>query len=205
GMYADILSMMTSADIDAAVNAIETIGKKFQVDVSKSSPLVSPSTTINVPCKLNSIDVAATFKVPLSTVGDLHKLINDIEAGKHDELLSGMTNDDRMETLDALDDSINLNVDESTIPSDHIVQSVDINTKSTSYAGAAGASAKDQQKLILTFVPWWLLQYLMMLTSLFLVKLSKRLVLALNTLYMATLLEREWRFWWLNTMPGTTG
>ncbi|GJS03256.1 zinc knuckle CX2CX4HX4C containing protein [Tanacetum coccineum] len=103
--------------------------------------------------------------------GDLHKLINDIEAGKHDELLSGMTNDDRMETLDALgticnsiqadnnhadvipckvshvDNSINLNVDESTIPSDPIVQSVDINTKLTSYAEAAGASAKDQPKV----------------------------------------------------------
>nr|GEU73845.1 hypothetical protein [Tanacetum cinerariifolium] len=30
------------------------------------------------------------------------KLINDIEAGKHDELLSGMTNDDHMETMDAI-------------------------------------------------------------------------------------------------------
>ncbi|GJU71748.1 zinc knuckle CX2CX4HX4C containing protein [Tanacetum coccineum] len=70
--------------------------------VSNSSPLVSPSTTISVPRELYSIDVAATFGVPLTTVGDLHKLINDIEAGKHDELLSEMTNDDRMETLDAL-------------------------------------------------------------------------------------------------------
>nr|GEU62989.1 zinc knuckle CX2CX4HX4C [Tanacetum cinerariifolium] len=102
----------------------------------------------------------ATFGVPLTTVGDLHKLINDIEAGKHDELSSQMTNDDHMETMDAIcticnssladnynadvipckvvhvDESINLNVDESTIPSDPIVQSVDINTKSTSYAGA---------------------------------------------------------------------
>nr|GEU72384.1 hypothetical protein [Tanacetum cinerariifolium] len=117
------------------------------------------------------IDVAATFGVLLSTVGDLHKLINDIEAGKHDELLFGMTSGDRMETLDALgsicnsiqanrnnayvipckvshaDNSINLNVDESTIPSDPIVQSVDINTKSTSYAGAAGVSAKEQPKV----------------------------------------------------------
>nr|GEV21652.1 hypothetical protein [Tanacetum cinerariifolium] len=81
-----------------------------------------------------------------------------------------MTNDDHMKTMDALgiicnsiqdninadvttgkvsdvDDSINLNVDESIIPSDLIVQSVDINTKSTSYAGAAGASAKDQPKV----------------------------------------------------------
>ncbi|GKC42313.1 hypothetical protein Tco_1060035 [Tanacetum coccineum] len=100
-------------------------------------------------------------------LGDLQKLINDIDAGKHDELLSELTNEDRMETLEALgsicnsikvdcnnanvipykvsyaDDSINLNVDESTIPSDPIVQSVDIN-KSTSYAGVAGGSAKDQ-------------------------------------------------------------
>ncbi|GJV61155.1 zinc knuckle CX2CX4HX4C containing protein [Tanacetum coccineum] len=70
--------------------------------VSISSPLVSPSTTINMPRGLYSIDVAATFEVPLTTVGDLYKLINDIEAGKHDELLSRMTNDDHMETLDAL-------------------------------------------------------------------------------------------------------
>ncbi|GKB98352.1 hypothetical protein Tco_0984489, partial [Tanacetum coccineum] len=115
--------------------------------VSNSSPLVSPSTTINVARELYSIDVAATFGVPLTTVGDLHKLITDIEVGKHDELLSEMTNDDRMKTLDALDDSINLNVDESTIPSDPIVQSVGINTKSTFYAGAEGASAKDQPKV----------------------------------------------------------
>nr|GEZ03798.1 hypothetical protein [Tanacetum cinerariifolium] len=50
-----------------------------------------------------------------------------------------------------VDDSINLNVYESTIPSDPIVQSVDINTKSTSYAGAAGASAKDQPKVNFNF------------------------------------------------------
>ncbi|GJR76088.1 zinc knuckle CX2CX4HX4C containing protein [Tanacetum coccineum] len=135
--------------------------------VSTSSSLVSPSTIINVPRELYSIDVAATFGVPLTTMGDLQKLINDIDAGKHDELLSELTNEDRMETLEALgsicnsikvdrnnadvipckvsyaDDSINLNVDESTIPSDPIVQSVDIN-KSTSYAGVAGGSAKDQ-------------------------------------------------------------
>nr|GEX17812.1 hypothetical protein [Tanacetum cinerariifolium] len=102
------------------------------------------------------------------------KLINDIKAGKHDELLFGMTNDDRLETIDALgticnsiwvdnnnadeipckvsdvDDLINLNVDESTIPSDPIIQSMDINTKSTSYAGAAAAS--NGISLIATFI-----------------------------------------------------
>ncbi|GJS18076.1 putative reverse transcriptase domain-containing protein [Tanacetum coccineum] len=82
--------------------------------VSTSSPLVSPSTIINVPQELYSIDVAATFGVSYA------------------------------------DDSINLNVDEFTIPSDPIVRSVDIN-KSTSYAGVVGGSAKDQQMLIPTF------------------------------------------------------
>nr|GEW57109.1 hypothetical protein [Tanacetum cinerariifolium] len=42
------------------------------------------------------------FQMPLTTVGDLHKLINDIEAGKHDELLFGMTIDDHMETMNAI-------------------------------------------------------------------------------------------------------
>ncbi|GKC46885.1 hypothetical protein Tco_1064607 [Tanacetum coccineum] len=65
--------------------------------VSTSSPLVSPSSIINVPRKLYSIDVAATFEVPLTTVADLQKLINDIDAGKHDELLYELTNEDRME------------------------------------------------------------------------------------------------------------
>ncbi|GKC80380.1 hypothetical protein Tco_1131154, partial [Tanacetum coccineum] len=64
--------------------------------VSTSSPLVSSSSIINV------IDVAATFGVPLTTMGDLQNLINDIDAGKHDELLSELTNEDRMETLEAL-------------------------------------------------------------------------------------------------------
>ncbi|GJS59437.1 hypothetical protein Tco_0654221 [Tanacetum coccineum] len=47
------------------------------------------------------IDVAATFGVPLTTVGDLQKLINDIDAGKHDELLSEFTNEDRYGNLES--------------------------------------------------------------------------------------------------------
>ncbi|GJU64468.1 hypothetical protein Tco_1246303 [Tanacetum coccineum] len=135
--------------------------------LSKASKTKSWWSLLNLQVPM-CIDVAATFRIPLTNVGDLYKLINDIEVSKHDKLLSGLTNADCMETLDALgsicnsiqanrnnayvtpcmvlhaDDSINLNVDESTIPSDPIVQSVNINTKSTSYAGAAGASAKNQ-------------------------------------------------------------
>nr|GEY54700.1 zinc knuckle CX2CX4HX4C [Tanacetum cinerariifolium] len=128
GKYVDILSMISSVDIDAVVNAIKTIRKKFKVDVSNSSPLVSSSTIINVPRKLNSIDVAATFGVPLSTANRNNAYVIPCKVSHED-------------------DSINLNVDESTIPSDPIVQSMGINTKSTSYAGDAGASAKEQRKV----------------------------------------------------------
>ncbi|GKE43935.1 hypothetical protein Tco_1471219, partial [Tanacetum coccineum] len=70
--------------------------------VSNSSHLVSPTATINMPRGLYNVDVAATFGVPLTTVGDLYLLIKSIKAGKHDELLSRMTNDERMAIMDAL-------------------------------------------------------------------------------------------------------
>ncbi|GKC20330.1 hypothetical protein Tco_1022480, partial [Tanacetum coccineum] len=70
--------------------------------VSNSSPLVSPTTTIKTPRGLYNFDVAATFGVPLIAIGDLDVLTKDIKAGKHDELLSGMTNDKRMAVMDVL-------------------------------------------------------------------------------------------------------
>ncbi|GJX68816.1 zinc knuckle CX2CX4HX4C containing protein [Tanacetum coccineum] len=69
---------------------------------SNSSPLISRNTTINMPRGLYNVDVAATFGVSLTTVGDLDVLIKDIEAGEHNELLSGMANDKRMALMDAL-------------------------------------------------------------------------------------------------------
>ncbi|GJS95851.1 hypothetical protein Tco_0802819 [Tanacetum coccineum] len=160
----------TNSSEATRVNLFESgVTRDGNPKVSNSSPMISPSTTINVPRELYNIDVAASFAVPLTTVGDLHKLINDIEAGKHDVLLSEMNNDDRMETLDALGTICN-----SIQADNNNVDSVDINSKSTSYAGAASASAKDQPKVNPTFVPWWLIPFLMVLTSLFLVNLSKR-------------------------------
>nr|GEY66014.1 hypothetical protein [Tanacetum cinerariifolium] len=70
--------------------------------VSNYSPLVSPTITINMPRGLYNINVAATFGVLLTTISDLYMLTKDIEAGKHDELLSGMINDKRMAVMDAL-------------------------------------------------------------------------------------------------------
>nr|GEU90204.1 zinc knuckle CX2CX4HX4C [Tanacetum cinerariifolium] len=158
---------------------ISTTGLGSSPTMSKSSPLVSLTTPIYMPRGPYNVDLAATFGVPLANVGDLHLLIKDLKDGKHYELLSGITNDDRMAIMDTLgaicnsiqiennadvnprkvshiDDSRILNVDKSTMQgndqpkgSDPIMQSVDINTKS--YAGVAGVSAKEQPKVSSNF------------------------------------------------------
>nr|GEX24619.1 zinc knuckle CX2CX4HX4C [Tanacetum cinerariifolium]GEX69608.1 zinc knuckle CX2CX4HX4C [Tanacetum cinerariifolium] len=70
---------------------------------SNSSPLISLIATINMSRGLYNVDVPATFRVSLTTVGDLDMLTKDIEVGKHEELLSGMTNDKHDSTIvDAL-------------------------------------------------------------------------------------------------------
>nr|GEU80809.1 zinc knuckle CX2CX4HX4C [Tanacetum cinerariifolium] len=157
-------------------------------------------------------DVVPLFGVPFNSLKDIDEFTKDLEVGKYDLWLE-LTMETRIRITDIIwnrwDTLLNFEKSAPTVddnlcgeasPSDTIVQSVDINTKSTSYPGAAGASAKDNLKLILTFVTWWLIPFLMVLTSLFHVKLSKRLVHVLNTLYMVTLLERELRFRLLNTM-----
>ncbi|GJU92879.1 zinc knuckle CX2CX4HX4C containing protein [Tanacetum coccineum] len=101
----------------------------------------------------DSFYVAATFGVPLTTIGDLYMFIKCIEDGKHDELLSGMTNDDRMETLDALGAICNSIKADNTKVDVIPCKAVDIDTMSTSYARAAGESAKDQPKVNSNFRP----------------------------------------------------
>ncbi|GJY78324.1 zinc knuckle CX2CX4HX4C containing protein [Tanacetum coccineum] len=77
--------------------------------------------------------------IPLTTVGDLQKLINDIDAGKHDELLSKLTNEECMETLEALGSICNsIKVDRNN------ADVIPYINKSTSYAGVVGESGKDQ-------------------------------------------------------------
>ncbi|GKB28451.1 hypothetical protein Tco_0867852 [Tanacetum coccineum] len=101
------------------------------------------------------MDVATTFGVPLTSIGDLDMLIKDIDAGKHEKLLSGMINDKRQAVMDALvaiipmDTGINVNaipckishVDEATI-----VYLVSIQPMANSYVGDAGVSILDPSK-----------------------------------------------------------
>nr|GEV19678.1 hypothetical protein [Tanacetum cinerariifolium] len=50
----------------------------------------------------SNVDVSITFRVSFTTVGDLEVLIKDIDAGKYEELLYGMTNDKHKLVMDAL-------------------------------------------------------------------------------------------------------
>ncbi|GJV80330.1 copia protein [Tanacetum coccineum] len=103
---------------------LEESGAKCDVSpkLCNSSHLVSPTTTINMPRGLYNIDVAPTFRVPLTTIDALGVICNSIKV-----------------------DNTNADV----IP----CKAVDINTMSTSYARAAGVSAKDQPKVNSNFRP----------------------------------------------------
>ncbi|GKA12753.1 zinc knuckle CX2CX4HX4C containing protein [Tanacetum coccineum] len=78
----------------------------------------------------NIDDVAKLFGVPLNSSRDIEEFIQDLHTPK------GATNDPNADN----------NLSSKVSPSDPIIRSVDINAKSTSYAGAAGVSAKDQPK-----------------------------------------------------------
>ncbi|GKD57721.1 hypothetical protein Tco_1291108 [Tanacetum coccineum] len=121
-----------------------------------------------------NVDVAATFGVLLTTIGDLDVLIKDIEAGKHEKLLSGITNDKHMAVMDTLSAMCDLIEAENThltsacptgsIPIDTtinadaipykvshvddstIVHLVSIQPTANSYVGVAGVSTLDPSK-----------------------------------------------------------
>ncbi|GJU30530.1 hypothetical protein Tco_1174119 [Tanacetum coccineum] len=120
---------------------------------------------------LNGLNIAENFGVPFKTSADIEDLMNGIEMGKHEAVWSTMTEDRRKDVMDSIfttwkrlvdvnpsvaSNVVNMDhVDKTSAPSHEspIIQAVDINTKSTSYAGVAGASAKDQPKVNSNFCP----------------------------------------------------
>nr|GEY16377.1 hypothetical protein [Tanacetum cinerariifolium] len=102
----------------------------------------------------------ASVSNPPCQLRDFEDFITNIELGNFEVWLK-LSKDKRQEVFDTfcamykalkvenIDDSIPSKV----TPSDHIMQSMDTNTKSTSYAGAAGDSAKNQQKVTSNFRP----------------------------------------------------
>ncbi|GKA02748.1 hypothetical protein Tco_0675529 [Tanacetum coccineum] len=121
---------------------------------------------------MNVLNIAEFFGVPFKTFADIEDLMNGIKMGKHEAVWSSMTEERRKDVMDSMftmwkrlmDENLsvarnvgNMNhVDKTSAPSHKspIVQSVDINTKLTSYARAAGASAKDQPKVNSNFRPF---------------------------------------------------
>ncbi|GJW09419.1 hypothetical protein Tco_1575246 [Tanacetum coccineum] len=106
-------------------------------------------------------DVAALFSVPLNSLKEIDDFTKDLEVGKHDLWLE-LTKEACSGIINIISNLLNmptgaLIVDDSlsgkVSPNDPIVQAVDINTKSTSYSRAAGASAKDQPKVNSNFCP----------------------------------------------------
>ncbi|GJW03882.1 zinc knuckle CX2CX4HX4C containing protein, partial [Tanacetum coccineum] len=133
------------------------------------------------------LNIAKIFGVLFKTFADIEDLMNGLETGKHKDVWSGMTKERHKEVMDSMfttwkrlmdeNPSVasNVHVDKTSAPSHEspIVQAVDINPKTTSYAGAACTSAKDQPKFNSNFHPLVADPVFNGLTSLFLVKLSK--------------------------------
>ncbi|GJS63678.1 zinc knuckle CX2CX4HX4C containing protein [Tanacetum coccineum] len=149
----DVVASVQHLNGDSGVSDAGKPHMETSPRVRNYSPLVSPIATINMPRGLFNVDVAATFGVLLTIVGDLDVLTKDIQAGKHEELLSGMTNEKRTAVMDALVamcDSIEvepvISLHSEVSPSDHIIQYVYIHKKPSSYIGEAGGSKPEPSK-----------------------------------------------------------
>ncbi|GKB12503.1 zinc knuckle CX2CX4HX4C containing protein [Tanacetum coccineum] len=92
----------------------------------------------------NIDDVAYLFGVPLKSCKDIDDFTKDLELGNS-------------EGTPIVDEALvaKPSIPTTSLPSHEspIAKNVDVNTKSTSYAGAAGASTKDQPKVISNFRP----------------------------------------------------
>ncbi|GJS96242.1 zinc knuckle CX2CX4HX4C containing protein [Tanacetum coccineum] len=105
-------------------------------------------------------DGAELFCVSLSTPKDIDTFTSDLESSKY-RVWSELTREKRQDVMNTIWSVWNklvaknpIEMDVSKVSSsDPIVQAVDINTKSTSYARAAGASAKELPKVNSNFRP----------------------------------------------------
>ncbi|GJU10190.1 hypothetical protein Tco_1132586 [Tanacetum coccineum] len=122
-----------------------------------------------MPCVSGMVNMAEIFGVPLKTLEDIDKLTKGIEIGKYEAVWSGMTSEKRKVVMDAIfaiwnafvaanpsgtyasgsvnsgslgsmaKDTLNL-VDTMQIDESHIVHSVSVQEKPSSYVGAVGGS-----------------------------------------------------------------
>ncbi|GJX89821.1 zinc knuckle CX2CX4HX4C containing protein [Tanacetum coccineum] len=135
GSFADDVSSTQLA----SANEQHVMGDRSKTHVD----LLSSST--HVPCVPSTTNGVALLGVPLNTLGYFDNLTKDIELGKL-EVWSDLPSEKRTEVIETIWAMWDAFMAENP-------NSVDINTKSTSYAGAAGESAKDQPKVNSNFRP----------------------------------------------------
>nr|GEU87601.1 hypothetical protein [Tanacetum cinerariifolium] len=115
-------------------------------DVAKAAPKGTESIASD------NINVAKIFGVSLKTLKDFDNITRAIKLGKHEAVFSRMTEERCNKVMEAIFNYWKLieeraNAMDQPKGSDPIVQYADINTKLTSYAGAAGATVKVQPKV----------------------------------------------------------
>ncbi|GJV26603.1 hypothetical protein Tco_1379298 [Tanacetum coccineum] len=130
GIHEEVLSGMTN---DKRKVVIKALGAMCElIETQRASNLPNDGLIYSID------DVAALFGLPLNSPKEIDEFTKDLETLLNMQK-STPIGDDRL-------------FDKAT-PSDPVVQSVDINTKSTSYVGAAGASVKDQPTANFNFRP----------------------------------------------------
>ncbi|GKB45582.1 hypothetical protein Tco_0896335 [Tanacetum coccineum] len=97
-------------------------------------------------------DVAKLFGVPFNIVKDIDDFVQELQLGKH-ELWPLLSKEKGNEITNIVCNKYVALSESADNPSDPIVQSMDTNTKSTSYAGAAGASTMAQPQVNSNFRP----------------------------------------------------
>ncbi|GJU23249.1 hypothetical protein Tco_1156591 [Tanacetum coccineum] len=159
GRFVSNLSTMEGASLHtnmgASFDVHEGIGN-FAANSSKDIPQqhTDSSTTIGTNSsqrvhdsnvQTHSIDdVAKLFGVPLNTLKDIDDFVQDLNMPKGAPIVDDLS-------TKASPNADNLSSKDS--PSDPIVQSMDTNTKYTSYVGAAGASTMAQPQVNSNFCP----------------------------------------------------
>nr|GEW00608.1 hypothetical protein [Tanacetum cinerariifolium] len=150
--------------------------------------------------RLNKLDPNSNTDIIVSD--DIDDFTKGIELGKYPMWLE-LTRENRKEVLDIIGDIWDALVDVTRANSSDLM--VSKSTKLTSYAGAAGASAKDQPKFISNFRP-------LVADPVFdgvNISIPRKVVKKVNTrlehTLLVILLEREWHFWLSVIMLETSG
>ncbi|GKB00565.1 hypothetical protein Tco_0828558 [Tanacetum coccineum] len=157
-------SSTTNVDDDASLG-FTGLAEGDGISVSKMAEGANPNLHVHGDKGVSNVqiqnidDVSNLFWVPHNSLEEIDAFVKDLELGKH-ELWTIMSKENSnvitnivCNKWDALLKARPKDTRPTTPPSDTIVQYVDINSKSTSYAGAAGASTKEQPKVNTNFRP----------------------------------------------------